>query len=347
MLFINRGIYLRGVTLTTSNLSVQIEKFPVPLQIPADCAIIAGREGVRDMKKWLIWILTAAVALSLAAALAEDYHVNEKNGDNFAALLVYLARAYEQPSLETAQAVESWLTTIRETDARDGEVADAIVEHWQAVYIDPDYPLYMHDGGERAEALEALGLPDESAHALVVLGYELKNGEMTAELKGRCDAAAAAARSLPNAILVCSGGATGDNNPKGHTEAGMMRDYLVNRCGIDASRIFIDERAMTTTQNAINTFAMLMDRGIRTYTIVTSSYHQRWGQAVYNAMAAVCRQRYGYEAQIVGNYCYDTAPSSEHYRQDDRIAATQIAAVLELPRDSIDKMRSVFDRNKG
>lgn len=293
------------------------------------------------MKKMLIWIAAFMLALGLIGGQAEEYRVDEGNGDNFAALLVYLAREYEQPSAKSAQAVEEALETIEAVNARDAGVAAAIADHWRAVYLDPDYALLMHDGGERATALEALDIPDASSHALVVLGYQLKNGEMTSELKGRCDAAAAAARSLPNAIIVCSGGATGDN-PQGHTEAGMMRDYLVNRHGIDAARIAIDERAMTTTQNAINTFAMLMSRNIQSYTIITSSYHQRWGQAVYNAMAALYRQRYGYEARIIGNYCYDTPPSSERYRRDDRIAVTQIAAVLELPQASIDKMRNVL-----
>ena len=295
------------------------------------------------MKKWIALTVIAALALGLVAALAEDYRVDAGNGDNFAALLVYLARAYEKPSAKAAQAVDDALSAIQGVSARDGEVASSIVGHWRAVYLDPEYRLCLHDGGERAGALEKLDLPDDATHALVVLGYQLKNGEMTAELKGRCNAAAAAARSLPHSIIVCSGGATGDNNPKGHTEAGLMRDYLVNRHGIAPERICIDERAMTTTQNAINTFAMLMARNVRTYTIVTSSYHQRWGQAVYNAMAALYRQRYGYDPQIVGNYCYDTAPSSERYRQDDRIAVTQIASVLELPKESIDKMKRIFD----
>lgn len=294
------------------------------------------------MKKWIVRMVTLALTLSLAAALAEGYSVDAGNGDNLAALLVYLARAYEKPSAKATEAVESALSAVKAVSPRDGEVADSIVDHWRAVYLDPDYELYMHDGGDRAGALEALGLPDDASHALVVLGYELKNGEMTTELKRRCDAAAAAANSLPNAILVCSGGATGKNNPRGHTEAGMMKDYLVSRHNIAPERIFTDERAMTTTQNAANTLAILMAQNVRTYTIVTSGYHQRWGQADYNAMAALYRQRYGYDVRIVGNYCCDVAPSSSRYRQDDRYAVLQIAAILELPEPSIEKMRSVM-----
>ena len=172
---------------------------------------------------------------------------------------------------------------------------------------------------------------DSGRHAFVVLGYELKDGQMQPELKGRCDAAAAAARSYPSTILVCSGGATGDNNPKLRTEAGVMKAYLVETCGIDASRIHIDENARTTLQNARNTLDMLQAQGIETMTLVTSTYHQRWGQVIYNAVAALYRQVYGYTVEIVGNYCYETEPAHESYRNDDRIAISQVAQLLGVP----------------
>ena len=189
----------------------------------------------------------------------------------------------------------------------------------------------MHSGGQRATELEQAGLKDGDIQAIVVLGYELENGEMTDELKGRCEAAAAAARSFPSAILVCSGGATGENNPENHTEAGMMKEYLAEQCGIDADRILIDESAMTTVENAVNTFEMLRERDIRTMTIVTSAYHQKWGQAVYNAVGAICRLEYGYAVEIVGNYCFDTEPSNPMLRMDSFIASRQLAQILNLP----------------
>lgn len=152
---------------------------------------------------------------------------------------------------------------------------------------------------------------------------------------------AAAARALPSAILVCSGGATGENNPEGHTEAGLMKKYLSEICGIDAERIFIDEKAMTTAENAVNTFEILRKNRIKTMTIVTSAYHQRWGQAVYNAVGAVFRERYNYDAEIVGNYCLEIEPSVEMYRLDDRIAVMQIAQILGLPEDVVRSLPSL------
>ena len=66
-------------------------------------------------------------------------------------------------------------------------VAAAIAEHWEKVWLDPDYRLFLY-GTDDPSALPVTG-----KHAFVVLGFRLQNGEMTDELKGRCDAAAAAA----------------------------------------------------------------------------------------------------------------------------------------------------------
>ena len=204
------------------------------------------------------------------------------------------------------------------------DIAFSIAEHWKKVYLDPDYRLYLYGKDDPSV------VPVHGAHAIVVLGYELKDGEMRPELKGRCDAAAALAEAFPDSILVLSGGATGNNNPKGNTEAGKMRTYLVYKCGIDAGRIFTDTRALTTAQNAVNTFRILMARGIETMTIVTSSYHQRWGQVLYNAMAAIYRQEYDYSVEIVGNFCYDTEPTVSAYRKDALIAVRQLGEILGL-----------------
>ena len=283
-------------------------------------------------------IIAAAMAVFWVWAgtltAAQTRWISEENKARFATLLTALVNAYESPSAGDDARIDATLDAIREVNASDYDIAQAITEHWRDIYLDNDYPLFIYrEGEERATSLEQSSLRDSARHAFVVLGYELKNGEMQAELKGRCAAAAAAARSFPNVILICSGGATGDNNPSKHTEAGMMRDYLVERCGIERSRIHIDERAMTTLENASNTLEMLQQQGIKTMTIVTSTYHQRWGQAVYNAVAALYRHYFGYSVEIVGNYCYDTEPEHDMYRNDDRMAIRQIAQLLNIPMD--------------
>ena len=282
-------------------------------------------------------ILALLLVLLLAVtALGESsvYRVAAENEENFRQLFDLLRTAHESPSSGDDAAIDKRLERIRAVNADDYEIALAIAEHWRKVYLDPHYRIFLYRGEETAVTLERSDPPIGEKHAIVVLGYQLENGEMREELRGRCRAAAALARSYPDAILVCSGGATGSNNPEGHTEAGMMKEFLVKECGIDASRIYTDEAAMTTLENAVNTFRILRSQGIRTITVVTSDYHQRWGQVLYNAMAAICRTKDGYSVEIVGNYCYPIAPEDERNRNDAGIALSQLASMLGIPRKS-------------
>lgn len=284
------------------------------------------------MNKIVAAIMILLLMLNSAPVMAEKRWISDENKERFADLLTELVSAYESPTGEDDDRINATLDAIQRTSKSDYEIASAITSHWRDVYLDDDYPLFVHRAGEMlATSLEETRLRDSNRHAFVVLGYELKNGKMQSELVGRCDAAAAAARSYPSTILVCSGGATGDNNPMMHTEAGMMKDYLVKTCGIDASRIVIDEQAKTTLENAKNTMEMLKQQGIETMTIVTSTYHQRWGQVVYNAVATLYHQAYGYSVGIIGNYCYEIEPTRDSYRNDDRIAVYQIAQLLDIP----------------
>lgn len=264
------------------------------------------------MKKIIALFVILALALSCAETRCASAEANQTATVDYGTLLNDLMNAY------------TCVTRI-DLDVKllDDDVASAVAAHWKKVYLD-DYQLFRYGVDDPAE------LPISGAHAFVVLGYELKNGEMTQELMGRCDAAAAAAKAFPASILVCSGGATGANNPERHTEARLMKEYLVSACGVAPERVFLDEEALTTTENAINTFAILRAQGIETITIVTSTYHQRWGQVLYNAMAAKYRQAYGYSVEIIGNYCYDVAPSNVLYLADAQFALTQVKSILAL-----------------
>ena len=275
--------------------------------------------------------LLAAAVLTLGLTLRQGHP--EANDANFGQLLTDLVTAYEHPEDYDPRTVNADVAAIRAVDRKDGAMAKSIADHWKKVYLDPDYTLCLWQGGTEAPELKKSGIPDSARHAIVVLGYELKNGAMQPELERRCEAAAAMARTFPRTILVCTGGATGENNPAKHTEAGLMKAYLTERCGIDPDRIFIDEQAMTTQENAVNCFEILRTQKVRTMTIVTSSYHQRWGQAVYNALATVYRLQKGYRVDIVGDYSYDCAPDVPLYENDARIAVFQIAGILELPKE--------------
>ena len=259
-------------------------------------------------------LLAASLCLTCAASLAENTPVT------YADLLWDLAEArLNGTGTEKIDA---------DAEAMNDPVAAAVAEHWKKVWLDPDYRLFMYGTDDPAE------LPVTGKHAFVVLGFQLENGEMTDELKGRCDAAAAAAKAFPDSVIVCSGGMTGANNPGNHTEAGLMKAYLSDVCGIDPERILTEEKSMDTAENAVNTMPILREQGIETITIVTSAYHQRRGQTLYNAVAALYRQEYGYSVEIVGNFCLDFETDTDEIL-DLAIGTMQLAFILNVPEDQI------------
>ena len=296
------------------------------------------------MKKNVFWIILLILAVVLAAVFLyfairsagqPKTPVSEANAENFGTLLSDLVRACETPSDEDAQILEADLEAIRSVNENEYELARAITDHWQSVYMNPDYRLFVFEKDDPAE-LREYGVTDSADQAIVILGYQLADGEMQPELIRRCDAAADLAKAFPEAILVCSGGATGKNNSTNNTEAGLMKAYLTENCGIDASRIYIDEKALTTVDNAIYTLEILQKQGVRNMTIVTSTYHQRRSQMLYRLMAEIYRQQHDYSVEIVGNYNYDIESSMTAL--DDRIAIQGIAGILDLPKEVVRSM---------
>ena len=205
----------------------------------------------------------------------------------------------------------------------------AIAECWKEVWLDPDYRVLIHGEDDPA------ALPVSGKHAFVVLGYQLRDGEMEEELIWRCEAAAAAAKAFPDAILVCTGGATGRNNPEKHTEAGLMKAYLSQTLGIAPDRIFTDERAMNTAENAVRTLNILEEQHVDTMTIVTSSYHLRRAVTLYRAFAAQYAAAHGYAVESIGSFCCLVEKGDGFEQAECRSTLMQLCYLLELPSDQI------------
>ena len=270
------------------------------------------------MKKLLTVLL--CICLCAGAACAETAEAAEtETAVTLAALVTDLYEACLDPSEASSAQISADL------EALDDPLADAVAEHWQETWLNPDYRMYMY--GTDDPSL----LPVTGRHAFVVLGFQLENGEMQEELVGRCEAAAAAARAFPDSILVCTGGATGGNNPDRHTEAGRMKEYLTEHCGIGADRIFTDELAMTTTENAINSLAILQEQQIEAMTVVTSDYHQLWGQTLFHAQAEKNRLAGGSPIRIIANYNWSTGPETEVYGTGLIYTVFQLNEILGRP----------------
>ena len=251
-----------------------------------------------------------------------------------AALTFFSVCTAEEPAAE--EVLKDLLTASRKyrtqkdiQKVRDdiGQISNPILleaaVHWKELFIDPGYKLFK-SGRDKPQKLE---IPDPAKHGFVVLGFCLKDGKMLPELAGRCKAAATAAKAYPDTLIVCTGGATGSNNPDRNTEAGLMRNYLVNSCGISPDRILTDPDAMTTEENALNSLRMLSEKGVETVTVVTSVYHIRWANVLFYTAAAWYREQ-GIPMEIIGNWCYNVDPAPGYDGVNYSIAMAQLEGML-------------------
>jgi uncharacterized SAM-binding protein YcdF (DUF218 family) len=165
--------------------------------------------------------------------------------------------------------------TLEELTAADPALGDQwtrIMDLWEA-------PVTVND------ALPD-GLPQDDSLCLVALGFQLNpDGTMRPELVERLKVLLAAAEQYPQAVLVCTGGGTAADDPTA-TEAGRMAEWLEAR-GVEPSRLVVEDRSLTTAQNAQYTFAILAERypQVKQIAIVSSDYHIATGTLLFSAEA--------------------------------------------------------------
>ncbi len=149
------------------------------------------------------------------------------------------------------------------------------------------------------------GLPDTDELCLVALGFQLEpDGSMKNELVERLKVLKASAEKYKNALIVCTGGGTAAEN-KEKTEAGEMAKWLVEN-GIDEKRVIVEDKSLTTAQNAMFTFDILSDKypQVKQLAIVSSDYHIATGALLFSA-EAILR---GIDVKVVSNAAWK-APS--------------------------------------
>ncbi|MBR4234632.1 MAG: YdcF family protein [Clostridia bacterium] len=165
---------------------------------------------------------------------------------------------------------EQALTELAALDAALAEKWALIMDVWEAP----------------ASAQEELpdGLPEDDTLCLVALGFQLNpDGTMRDELIRRLEVLLAAAKKYPQALIVCTGGGTAAYEPAA-TEAGRMAEWLMQN-GIGASRIMVEDKSVTTAQNAIYTFDILEERQpqVTRIAVVSSDYHIETGVLLFSA----------------------------------------------------------------
>ena len=164
------------------------------------------------------------------------------------------------------------MAELAETDPRLSDKWARIMDLWEA-------PVAVN-------AALPDGLPGDDSLCLVALGFQLNpDGSMRDELIERLRVLLAASVQYPNAVIVCTGGGTAVDDPTA-TEAGRMAEWLRDQ-GVDPARIFVEDKSVTTAQNAMFTFDILEARcpRVNQIAIISSDYHIATGTLLFGAEA--------------------------------------------------------------
>ena len=109
--------------------------------------------------------------------------------------------------------------------------------------------ILMGTASKRADEVDA--------DALIVLGAAVHGDKVTWVLSNRLDTAADWLESHPDALCVVSGG---QGSGETVTEASAMQKYLIERKGIDADRILVEDKATSTLENFAFSKALIEER---------------------------------------------------------------------------------------
>ena len=173
------------------------------------------------------------------------------------------------------------------------------------------------------------GLPEDGSLCLAALGFQLNpDGTMRDELVERLKVVLAASEKYPQAFIVCTGGGTASGDPTA-TEAGHMAEWLEAH-GVDRSRLIVEDRSLTTAQNAIYSFDILSGQypQIKQIAIISSDYHIATGILLFGA-EAILR---GSDISVVSNAAWQAPGGSLS-------AMFQAGALIELS----GSVRTAFD----
>lgn len=221
---------------------------------------------LHNAKRFLILLL--ALCLGLAACSRKEDLAPEKR-------IRSMVQSYSRNGdLQEAYAT---LAKIKETAPESADLWQAIMENWD--YMNKEMPIPYDSLQE--------GLPEDDSLCIIVLGYQLNaDGTMQKELLNRLETAKACAGQYPNAYILVTGGGTASGSQT--TEADEMANWLTEQ-GIAPERIIVENRSLTTTQNAKFSYAILKEQypQVTSAAIVTSDYHIPWGAVLFETQFLV------------------------------------------------------------
>ena len=240
--------------------------------------------------------LAIALGLALTPAVLAD---SPAETDPIGALVEQMTTHYATYGEEARPSIDAWLEQMQSLDPDQAARWRRIMGLWASL--------------RRGVKINMGVLPDgleDQRMALVVLGFQLNpDGTMRDELVSRLEVARASAEKYPNAVIVCTGGGTAANDPTA-TEAGVMAGWLVDH-GIAPERIIVEDKSMTTAQNAAFTLALLQANRpeVCRIAIISSDYHIETGKLLFEAQATLMAEKAGHERWAVVSNAACEVPS--------------------------------------
>ena len=253
------------------------------------------------MKRSLFTRASALVlALSLLCLCAGCGKQEEKEKRLPGTIIEEMVVDYGSYGDEANAHIETLLKELRSVDADAAARWGRIMPLWRSVQTDLklNYDVLPD------------GLPDTDELCLVVLGFQLApDGSMRDELIERLKVAQRSAEKYPNALIVCTGGGTAAENESA-AEAREMSKWLIEN-GVAPARVIVEDRSLTTAQNAIYTFDILAERypQVSKLAIVSSDYHIATGALLFGAEAILRAEKAGEDRVTVVSNAAWKAPS--------------------------------------
>ena len=218
------------------------------------------------LKKSLCLVLALVLLLPLTPRVRAE---NESAVEPYARQMLQYYMTYQE---DARTDIDRLLYEMGTIDAAQSDAWRSIMDYWS----------YAHSKMKLNPGALPEGLPHDDSLCIVVLGYALaSDGSMQKELIGRLKVALASAEKYPNAYILCTGGGTASGNSQ-VTEAGQMAAWLVKN-GIDQSRLIVEDKSFSTTQNALYSYKILREQypQVKHLAMVTSDYHMSWGYMAF------------------------------------------------------------------
>lgn len=268
---------------------------------------------MQKFRKWVCGMIMTVLLLTLSLPAAAT-------GQNEITPYVQRMIQYYLHYQEQAEdEINTLLEYIRSVDPDKGALWEEIMEDWSRC------------NSQMAVNGDVLpdGLPQDDSLCIVVLGFGLReDGSMKEELVDRLVVALASALKYPNAYVAVTGGET--SGVAGISEAGQMAAWLQER-GIAQNRLIVENRSLSTTENALNTYSILTSSypQVSSIALISSDYHIPWGCAMFTTVANRAAGRGEKVIELVSNAANTTTNHSDTlYSQ-----AWGISIIMDIPFD--------------